>query len=336
MIVHRLAWVALASLIILVIAGATVRVTGSGLGCPDWPTCWGCLIPPTSVDQIDVEKLDLEKFKKHAARKGIDPDTITRETVLESFDPVQTWIEFSNRLAALPLGFATLFLALFSFGAKRKRVWIIGLSVFCLLDVVANAIMGAIVVRSGLQPGIITLHMALAFLLIAVLVTIIWLSGPEISRKAISLPQRRRLKIVSLMFFACLFGEGLLGSQLREQTNELAITAETEQGIEREKWGAELGATIIYKIHRIFSWSLLLTSGLLFFWMTRAKDWQVVEPKLIFAMVVAMMLMGVVLGHVAIYPIIHVLHVGMTSVLLAVTWHWIMRLWSTKLVAVTA
>lgn len=46
--------------------------------------------------------------------------------------------------------------------------------------------------------------------------------------------------------------------------------------------------------------------------------------------------MGVVLGHVAIYPIIQVLHVGMTSVLLAVTWHWIMRLWSTKLVAVTA
>ena len=90
MIVHRLAWVALLSLIILVVAGATVRVTGSGLGCPDWPTCWGCLIPPTSVDQIDVEKLDLDKFKKHAARKGIDPDTITRETVLESFDPVHT------------------------------------------------------------------------------------------------------------------------------------------------------------------------------------------------------------------------------------------------------
>ena len=146
-------------------------------------------------------------------------------------------------------------------------------------------------------------------------------------------PRQRKLKIVSLVFFACLFGEGLLGSQLREQTDELAITAETEQGIEREKWGAELGTTIIYKIHRSFSWSLLLTSGLLFFWMTREKDWQAVEPRLIFAMVVAMMLMGVVLGHIEIYPTIQVLHVGMTSVLLAVTWHWIMRLWSTKSVA---
>lgn len=327
MIVHRLAWIALLSLIILVIAGATVRVTGSGLGCPDWPTCWGCLIPPTNASQIDVDKLDLEKFKKHAARKGIDPDTITRETVLESFDPVHTWIEFSNRLASLPLGFATLFLALFSFGAKRNRAWIVGLSIFSLLDVIVNAVMGAIVVRSGLQPGVITLHMGLAFLLIVVLVTIIWLSRPERDQNSPALAQRRKLQIVSIIFFACLFGEGLLGSQLREQTDELAITSETDQGIERDQWRAELGATLIYKVHRSFSWSLLVAAGLLFFW-TRSNDVQVAEPKLIFAMVIAMMLMGVVLGHIAIYPVIQVLHVGMTSVLLAVTWHWVMRLWS--------
>ena len=96
-----------------------------------------------------------------------------------------------------------------------------------------------------------------------------------------------------------------------------------------------MAATVIYKIHRSFSWSLLLTSGLLFYWVRREKDWQVVEPKLIFAMVVAMMLMGVVLGHVEIHPAIQVLHVGMTAVLLAVTWHWIMRLWSTQTVAFT-
>lgn len=330
MIIHRLAWIALVSLIVLVIAGATVRVTGSGLGCPDWPTCWGCLIPPTSVNQIDVSNLDLDKFKTHAARKGIDPDTITRETVLESFDPVRTWIEFTNRLASLPLGVATLLLALVSFGAKQNRAWIVGLSFFCLLDVVANAIMGAIVVRSGLQPGIITLHMGLAFLLIAVLVTIIWLSRPEKLDSVTSTPLGTRLKIVSMVFFLCLFGEGLLGSQLREQTDELAITAETEQGIEREKWSEKLAVTAIFKIHRSFSWSLLLTSGLLFYWDTRERDWHVREPRFIFAMVVAMMLMGVVLGHIAIYPVVQVLHVGMTAVLLAVTWHWIMRLWSMK------
>jgi cytochrome c oxidase assembly protein subunit 15 len=330
MTIHRLAWIALVSLMVLVIAGATVRVTGSGLGCPDWPTCWGCLIPPTSVEQIDVEKLDLEKFKAHAARKGIDPNSITRETVLDSFNPVHTWIEFTNRLASLPLGLAALLLAGFSFGAKRNKAWIVALSLFCLLDVVANAVMGAIVVRSGLQPGIITLHMGLAFLLIAVLTTIIWLTRPEGLNSVVSYSQPGRLKLISLFFAACLFSEGLLGSQLREQTDELAIMAETEHGIERNKWGEELAATIIYKIHRSFSWSLLLASSLLLFWTKREHGSQAVEPRLIFAMVIAMMLMGIVLGHIAIYPVVQVLHVGMTAVLLAVTWHWIMRLWSSR------
>ena len=121
MIVNRLAWIGLISVIFLVLAGATVRVTGSGLGCPDWPFCWGCWVPPTDAKQIDIASLDLEKFKKHATRKGIDPETITRETILESFNPVQTWIEYGNRLASLPLGLATLLLAFSSLLAKNPR-----------------------------------------------------------------------------------------------------------------------------------------------------------------------------------------------------------------------
>ena len=326
MIVNRFAWIALVSLLVLVVVGATVRVTGSGLGCPDWPTCWGRLIPPTSVDQIDVDKLDIDKFKRHAERKGIDPDTITRETILDSFNPVHTWIEFGNRLTSLPLGFSALFLALFSFRARKHRWWIVALSWFALLDVLANAVMGAVVVRSGLQPGIITLHMALAFLLIAVLVTIIWLSRTGGTQTLIPHKIQRQLLIVSLVFFACLFCEGLMGSQLREQTDELAKVA---GGMPRDQWIGELGSTIIYKIHRSFSWSLLLTSGLMLFWVRKPNEQKFVEPKFIFLMVVAMMMMGVVLGHISVFPVVQVLHVGTTAILLAVTWHWILRLWST-------
>ena len=330
MIVHRLAWLALISVIVLVFVGATVRVTGSGLGCPDWPFCWGCWIPPTSADQIDVEKIDIEKFKRHAARKGIDPTTITRETILANFNPVQTWIEFVNRLTSLPLGLATLLLAFASFAASRKRWWVVGLSWFCLADVLANAIMGAIVVRSGLQPGIITLHMALAFLLIAVLVTVIWITRPEPKNIEIDSAYRKRILIASLIFFGCLFCEGLMGSQLREQTDELAHAAE---GLARDQWVEQLGATLIYKVHRSFSWTLLITSGLVLFWMGRAGRSQTREPKLIFAIVVAMMLLGIVLAHVAILQVVQVLHVGMTAVLLAITWHWIMRLWNSQATA---
>jgi cytochrome c oxidase assembly protein subunit 15 len=330
MIVNRLAWIALVSVIILVVAGATVRVTGSGLGCPDWPTCWGCWIPPTSADQIDVDKLDLDKFKRHATRKGIDPDTITRDSILDEFNPVQTWIEYCNRLATLPLGLATLLLAICSFFVKRRKWTVVCLSWFCLIDVLANAIMGAIVVRSGLQPGIITLHMALAFLLIAVLVTVIWLSRTPEDSPTVSFGLRRKLLAVSLVFFACLFGEGLLGSQLREQTDELTLVAEGEEALGRVEWTQVLASTLIFKIHRTFSWSLLLTSGLMLFWVQRSGRFSSPEPKLIFGLVVLMMLMGIVLGHVAIFQVVQVLHVGATSVLLAVTWHWITRLWATQ------
>jgi cytochrome c oxidase assembly protein subunit 15 len=327
MIVHRLAWVALVSVIVLVVVGATVRVTGSGLGCPDWPTCWGCLIPPTRVEQIDVDKLDLEKFRRQAIRRGIDPETITKETVLDSFNPVHTWIEFGNRLTSLPLGFSVLLLALLSFRAKQHRIWIVAMSWFSLLDVLFNALMGAMVVRSGLQPGIITLHMALAFLLIAVLVSILWLSRPARPRPTVPALPWRRLMVVSLVFFSCLFAEGLMGSQLREKTVELALVAE---GQDRDQWISELDTTWIYKVHRSFSWSLLLTSGLLLYLVSGLNIRQFVEPRFIFALVVAMMLMGIVLGHISVFAVVQVLHVGTTAVLLALTWHWILRLFFAK------
>ena len=324
--IHRLAWTALICVIVLVFVGAIVRVTGSGLGCPDWPTCWGCLIPPTSADQIDVAKLDLEKFKRHAARKGIDPDSITRETILESFDPVHTWIEFVNRLTSLPLGLASLLLALFSFRAKKHRGWVIGLSWFSLFDVLGNAVMGAMVVRSGLQPGIITLHMALAFLLIAVLVTVIWLTRPEPSFVKSAPLGSSKLLVVSWVFFACLFGEGLMASQVREQTDELQKTVATaSESNERASWSEELGKTLVYKVHRSFSWVLLITAILIFRWRGQLQQ-PAREPTLILGFIVAMMLMGVVMAHIAVFQAVQVLHVGSTAVLLAIAWHWLVRL----------
>jgi len=323
MIVNRLAWIALVCLIILIVAGAIVRVTGSGLGCPDWPTCWGRLIPPTSADQIDIEKLDISKFKRQAERRGMDPDSITRETVLESFDPVHTWIEFINRLVSLPLGFAVLVLAVVSLKSERHRVLVAILSWIALINVLFNAFLGAKVVRSGLQPGIITLHMALAFLLISILITIIWLSRPDPAPVSVSKSCWKRLLIVSLIFFACLFAEGLMGSQLREQTDELGKVVE---GLSRKDWVGELEKTWIYKVHRSFSWTLFLTSGLMFFWTRKLGEPQLREPKFILCLIIAMMIMGIVLGHVAIFAVVQVLHVGTTAVLLALTWHWILRL----------
>ena len=50
---QSVALAALVSVFVLIFVGAIVRVTGAGLGCPDWPTCWGCLIPPWKKEQVD-------------------------------------------------------------------------------------------------------------------------------------------------------------------------------------------------------------------------------------------------------------------------------------------
>ena len=156
---QKTALAALLATIFLIYVGAIVRATGSGLGCPDWPKCWGVLIPPTSLDQVDFDKLNIEKFQRR------DP-TITKETLSAEFNPVHVWVEFINRLVSLPVGLFTLATFLFSFQFLRKRKSVFFGSLFALLLVLTNAVLGAIVVRSGLKPGVITLHMALAIILL--------------------------------------------------------------------------------------------------------------------------------------------------------------------------
>ncbi len=324
-LISRTAFVALVSVIVLVFVGAIVRVTGSGLGCPDWPTCWGNLIPPTKVEQIDLEKIDIAKFKRYAERHSVDPDSVTKETVLASFNPVHTWIEFVNRLTSLPLGFATLLLALVSFRATRHKGWIVALSWLSLFNVLFNAWMGAMVVRSGLQPGIITLHMALALLLVCLLVSVHWLS----QEKPKTVVVRPKLIPVTLIFFVCLFVEGVMGSQVRELTDVMKKAA---GDLPRSEWIDILKHTPVYLFHRSFAWTLLI-SGAAMLWLSRLPDGGTrfpAGPKWIFGIVVAMMLMGIILAHIAIYPVVQVLHVGLTAVLLAITWNWVLDIMRRK------
>jgi cytochrome c oxidase assembly protein subunit 15 len=319
---HRASQIALLSLILLIFVGATVRATGSGLGCPDWPTCWGCLVPPWKASQIDVDRLNLDRFRKNAERHGIDPSTITRETVISRFNPVHTWVEYLNRLTSLPLGLSTLALFLGAFWARRRRGLVILLAAASLGDVLLNAWLGAEVVHSGLKPGVITTHMALAFLLIALLTTLVRLTG-SLRAKASFGPLTSRMVTVSVIFLICLVAEGIMGSQVREQTDVLARAA---GNLPRESWAKHLEETTIYLVHRSFSWSLLVCATLLLFWVQCSQYPAVWRPRVLFAGVLAMMGMGVILAHVGVFRVIQVLHVGMTSVLLAVAWGWLLEL----------
>lgn len=320
---QRLALAAFICVEVLLFVGAVVRATGSGLGCPDWPFCYGCMVPPTKAEDIDFTKINMEKFRAKAARLGRDPSTITPESLRASFDPVATWVEYVNRLTSLPVGLSVLLLMIASVGElRRKRPWVFLAAVSSFVLVLVNAWLGARVVLSGLKPGIITLHMALTVLLLCVLVFTAWRGTDTPWRlTAASSGALRATRWVALTLFALIIMEGIMGSQVREMTDELSLRHAGEQ---RALWVAELEETWVYVLHRSFSWLVL---GAALWFGARAKQalgrlrW--LELSIV-GIVLTQMVLGIVLAHVGIVRVVQILHIGLSSLLVSALFLWLL------------
>lgn len=316
--IQKVALAALVFVILLMFVGAIVRASGAGMGCPDWPKCYGKLIPPTSVEEVDVAKLDIAKFKAKAERYGRDPDLITEESVVAEFNAVHTWTEFVNRLCALPVGFFVFLTFLMSFWARRR--WLIFASFLAVVLVGVNAWMGARIVYSGLHPGTITVHVALAMLLMCVQTLVVWGAGER--RWSVGFADGGgKLKWVALGAFLLIVGEGLMGTQVREMTDVMKMS---HGDAPRSEWVAELEHTWMYLVHRSFSWVVLGLTVLFFCmskcWRVGGRGW---HEWVILGLVVAQMCLGIVLSQVGILPVAQVLHVGLSSILLCVFFHWL-------------
>lgn len=317
----KLAVAALVSVLVLIFVGATVRVTGAGMGCPDWPTCWGLLIPPTHVDEVDFGKLDIEKFQRKAERMGRDPSTISEESLRAEFNPRHVWTEFTNRLFALPVGFFALATFIASFRFRKNRPHLFWFSFAALLLVLTNAWMGARVVYSGIAPGVLSTHLALAMALIGVLTYCVW-AGPERPHKVKMTGSARLMRITVLSLLIMVVIEGILGTQIREMTDELA---KAHLDSPRETWIGELEQNMTYFIHRSFSWVLLLVTVIAYSLAKRHQpDGPTASQTGVMAIMFAQMLLGVVMAQIHIYSWAQVLHVGLAGVLLALVFHWLL------------
>ncbi len=328
---------------VLIFAGALVRATGSGLGCPDWPFCYGCLVPPTSADQIDFAKLDLAKFKKKAALAGEDPAAITTEMLRARFNPVETWIEYLNRVSSIPLMLA---LAVLLVAAHRQPVRSVRYASWSALALFfGNAVLGALVVKSLLKPGNVTLHMALAILMLCVLVFAGWRGGtsPWVfvigsghhaegagSQEKIGAEPgwfnglgfvRENVRFLGFTLFLLVVLEGVMGSQVREMTDALA---RTHHGQPRSAWVGELEQTWMYVVHRSFSWLVLLGGMLLVLTSAPADRRAILLQRLIAALIIAQMLLGVVLSQIGILAVAQVFHIGLSSLLVSALFLWVL------------
>ena len=259
----------------VIIAGALVRMTGSGMGCPDWPKCFGYYIPPT-----DIKELTWSPNRKFESGQVIikdeallvAKDNFTTGTAFEAnhwrpytkhdyaiFNPTHTWIEYLNRLAGLLGGFAVLFMAVFSFAFWNDNKKIILLSWLVVIMMGIQGWLGATVVYSVLNPIKITLHMIVALLIVAVILFII--RKASVVNTALRTDNTFRNIIIVTLILTLI--QIALGTQVRQFVDEqVKITGEEQMNLVLQN------PPLNFYIHRSFS---VLIFGLNYFLYYRNK-----------------------------------------------------------------
>lgn len=230
----KFATLSILSIYLLILAGGIVRSTGSGMGCPDWPKCFGRFIPPTKVSELPLHYEVIYQDKLHGE-------------VL--FNPTKTWIEYINRLIGALTGLIVLITTVLAWKEGRK-VFLPTLA--GLLLILANAVLGKYVVDSFLLPGVVTAHMLLS---IGVIYFLVKALNNQTSSAVISLENRHWIGINLVIVFVQI----LLGTQVRENMDHV-IKALGEGA--KDQWVAQLD--LVYIVHRTFSWFIVL--GHLILW----------------------------------------------------------------------
>lgn len=238
MLFRKLGIVTIVTVYLLVLAGGIVRSTGSGMGCPDWPKCFGRYIPPTDVSELPVNYQEIYAAKLHGEIE---------------FNATKTWIEYVNRL----LGAVTGILVLATFGVSifayyKKDKIIIYLSFLSVLLIGANGVLGKYVVDSFLKPGVVTLHMLLAVLVIFVILYAIARAWSEVINVE-TIQYKSQLNKVIIITLVLSTLQVLLGTQVREAIDR--VIANPLFGYNRNTWIEQMG--LPFFIHRTYSLVIL-------------------------------------------------------------------------------
>ncbi len=258
----RLQWTALVLVFLVIIAGSVVRTTGSGMGCPDWPKCFGQWVPPTSEAELPENYREIygekrvakvEKFTKFLTAIGMSETAERIRKSPETYDKLpfnagSTWTEYINRLVGFLAGNAMLIAFIWTLLRYRKDKRLVRLSVVALFVLVVNAWFGSIVVATNLVPWTITVHMFLALALVYLQLMILRRITPSM-QKTLNLPNG--IKWLVIIILAITTYQMFLGTQVREFIDELK-----KQHIGREGWSEHFGWTFF--IHRSFSWLVLV------------------------------------------------------------------------------
>jgi cytochrome c oxidase assembly protein subunit 15 len=284
----------LSAVYLLILVGGIVRSTGSGMGCPDWPKCFGSWVPPASIN--DLPENYKEEYANHRNKKNLKFAQYLRFLGLEQtadklindksilieadFNPTKTWIEYINRIIGVIIGFLIFAVFIASLKLRKIQPSITAVAFTTLILVAFQGWIGSIVVSTNLTPWTITVHMFLALLIVGLL---IWLVEKSNESKAI-LVQTPLVFWWTMVCISVLLVQILLGTIVREAIDGVAASTA------REEWISAIGQT--FSTHRSFSWIvLILHIGLI----VNLRKTQGLKP---FPLTVILLILGTILSGV--------------------------------------
>lgn len=229
----------------LILVGGIVRATGSGMGCPDWPKCFGTWIPPTDISQLPSNYKEIYGAKLKGEVE---------------FNAIKTWIEYINRLVGVAIGFlvfGTFVSSLISFRKKDKTI--VFLSLLATILVAFEGWLGSKVVSSELHPVMITLHMILSVIIVFILLYAVARSYNYVIEVEDVADKSSLSFLVSAAIFLTI-GQVLLGTQVREVVDQVASVMGDAL---RSEWVANLGGK--FQMHAFFSIVIVIINLLIYY-----------------------------------------------------------------------
>lgn len=278
---QRLAIWTTATTYFLILVGGLVRASGAGLGCPDWPRCFGSWIPPAKAAELPPQ---------------FDPS---------QFNPTLMWTEYLNRLLGVTVGFLIFATAVSAWRHYRHQPRILWPTIAAFLLVGYEGWLGGRVVAHELAPWIVTAHLIVAVVIVQLL---LYATFQAMAPQSTSTSDSTIGTGTAILIALTLFQAGV-GTQVRGTIDDVVNT-----GLARSAALAAVGR--LDGIHRDLAFVTLIGATLLVLWLLSNRSPLVSWGYVVMALAVAQVAIGAFMAYGALIPSAQVAHLTIASLLL--------------------
>lgn len=324
-------------LFVLILAGGVVRSTGSGMGCPDWPKCFGRYIPPTDVSELPAnykqayadgrvvknqkfaKMLDVFGYSQLAMRIRNDRSIL----VPEEFNSARTWTEYVNRLIGAVTGVFLLLCAIYSFKYWKSSKFIVILSVLNVVLVGFQGWLGSIVVSTNLVAWIVTVHMLLALAILAISIATYHMAKVSGRHK---LTVKPFIIVLTVLVLVLSILQITFGTEVREKIDAVASHLE---GSYRDTWTSKSGE--IFTQHRDMAVVVLILNVVLYGLIRRTFSRHSMQQQLMsftFLMLMLQIVTGIILSYSGLPPYAQAIHIVLASLVFGAQFYLLLNLFS--------